>query len=224
MPDASFFPHARPTEEIMQAANSIIVRDAKGNKIPFGSIYEYQKTIVIFVRSFLCVNCRGYARQLSLIPPHALDASGTKIVLIGCGHWKMIRSYREQTSFTGLIYADPTRQLHEALGMTAHSMTGVPRGERPPNYSPPHVTRAQLKYLIKSTIVHPLDTITWKYGNITQLGGEFIFGPGQQCSFAHRMEHRQDHIEVDDLMEQADLLFPVPPIKVLEAHARRVRS
>jgi len=223
MPGVSFLPHVRPTEETMKVASSIIIRDAKGNKIPFGSIYEYQKSIVVFVRTFMCAHCRGYARQLSLIPSQALDTSGTKIVLIGCGHWSAISAYREQTSFAGPIYADPTRQLHEALGMTAHSVTGAPRGERPPSYSPRHARRTQLNYLITSTIVHPLLTLTWKHGNISQLGGEFIFGPGQKCSFAHRMEHKEGHIEVDDLMEQADLLFPVPPVKVLEAHARKFR-
>jgi hypothetical protein len=39
-------------------------------------------------------------------------------------------------------------------------------------------------------IKHP--TLVGKQGNISQLGGDFIFGPGAQCSFAHRMQNTED--------------------------------
>ena len=31
-----------------------------------------------------------------------------------------------------------------------------------------------------------------KQGSISQLGGDFIFGPDAQCIFAHRMRHTED--------------------------------
>lgn len=37
---------------------------------------------------------------------------------------------------------------------------------------------------------HP--TLAGKQGNISQLGGDFILGPGDVCSFAHRMQNTED--------------------------------
>lgn len=37
---------------------------------------------------------------------------------------------------------------------------------------------------------HP--TLVGKQGNISQLGGDFILGPGNVCSFAHRMQNTED--------------------------------
>ncbi|KAJ7686570.1 hypothetical protein B0H17DRAFT_1204235 [Mycena rosella] len=47
-----------------------------------------------------------------------------------------------------------------------------------------------------------------KQGNFTQLGGDFVLGPGNQCNFAHRMQHTEDHVEVADLMKTAAVTLP----------------
>jgi len=47
-----------------------------------------------------------------------------------------------------------------------------------------------------------------KQGNISQLGGEFILGPKNTCSFEHKMQHTEDHAEVAELFQAAGVSFP----------------
>jgi len=40
-----------------------------------------------------------------------------------------------------------------------------------------------------------------KIGNMTQLGGDFVLGPGPICTFAARMQHAEDHVEASELTQ-----------------------
>ncbi|KAH7909063.1 AhpC/TSA antioxidant enzyme-domain-containing protein, partial [Hygrophoropsis aurantiaca] len=120
-------------------------------------------------------------------------------VVVGCGDWQAIRHYKEVTSFPYGINADPTRKLYHALGLTIENLAGTPAGQE------------RRSYLRKGDVANALAS-TWralknpslmgKQGNISQLGGEFVF-KSNECSFASRMQHTQDHTEVDDLMRTA---------------------
>ncbi|KAL8172940.1 UNVERIFIED_CONTAM: hypothetical protein K2H54_035301 [Gekko kuhli] len=44
----------------LRSASSRLVVDADGERIPFGALYEQQKTIVVFVRHFWCYACKEY--------------------------------------------------------------------------------------------------------------------------------------------------------------------
>ncbi|KAH9481709.1 Peroxiredoxin-like 2C [Psilocybe cubensis] len=44
-----------------------------------------------------------------------------------------------------------------------------------------------------------------KGGNVDQLGGEFIFGPGLTCSFAHRMQTTKGHAPIEDVLTAAGI-------------------
>ncbi|KAL1738248.1 hypothetical protein HDZ31DRAFT_51288, partial [Schizophyllum fasciatum] len=44
-----------------------------------------------------------------------------------------------------------------------------------------------------------------RQGKISQLGGEFVLGPGNVCSFASRMQHTEDHVEVAELLKEAGI-------------------
>jgi len=51
-PASSSTATAHLTEAELAAAAELTVFDRNGNKVNFGSLYEYQKTIVVFVREF----------------------------------------------------------------------------------------------------------------------------------------------------------------------------
>lgn len=52
-------------------------------------------------------------------------------------------------------------------------------------------------------------------GKLTQLGGEFVLGPGWTCSFAHRMSNTSDHMEAPDVLRRAGCENPT-----YDEHAR----
>jgi len=202
MSTTPFISDALPSEEQLRAAATIDIRDEQGKKVSFGSIYESQKTVVVFIRHFFCGICQGYVSQLAEIPASTLDAAGVKIAIVGCGDYSLITDYKGTAGFTGQIYADSERELYTALGMTLRNLKGTPEGSLPRSYIP----ESPLKSALASTwdaLKQPMNAIMGKNGDIKQLGGDFVFGPGNQCTYAHRMENTQDHIEVSDLMRHA---------------------
>jgi hypothetical protein len=93
--------------------------------------------------------------ELGKVPKEALDAAGTRIVVIGCGDWPVIKTYRgwflkfsysfllydaEDTwkkkieyaedahNYPYEIYAEPTRELHKILGLGSSIM--IPSGPK----------------------------------------------------------------------------------------------
>ncbi|KIM19349.1 hypothetical protein M408DRAFT_83628, partial [Serendipita vermifera MAFF 305830] len=101
-------------QSTIEKAAKVLVWSENGESVTFGSLFEKQKTIVVFTRHFFCGT---YVEELAKVPKKALDAAGTRIVVIGCGDWSVIKTYREHTGFTSEIYAEPTRTLHGILGL-----------------------------------------------------------------------------------------------------------
>ncbi|KIO22597.1 hypothetical protein M407DRAFT_116751 [Tulasnella calospora MUT 4182] len=95
--------HEPIDQDILDEVAGMLVIDSRGNQIPFGRIYEYQRTVVVFIRHFFCGMCASYVQALAKVPTDALDAAGTKIVLIGCGAWDMIPTYQGQSQSYQLV-------------------------------------------------------------------------------------------------------------------------
>lgn len=192
---------AIPDNETLSRAANLDVVDFKGENVKFGQIIE-RKTIVVFIRHLFCGSCQAYVEQLAKVSQEALDAADTSIVVIGCGEWNPIQSYAETTGFKGRIFADPTRTLYRELGMNIESLERTPAGQERRSYLVLGAF-ANATQSIWKALRHP--SHVGKQGNFAQLGGEFIFGPGTVCSFASRMQHTEDHVEVADLLKAASV-------------------
>ncbi|KAF4612418.1 hypothetical protein D9613_004594 [Agrocybe pediades] len=101
------------------------------------------------------------------------------------------------------MYADPSRKLYRALGMDVENLGKTPSNETKRSY----LTMGALSNIAMSLWRGPIKnpSLIGKNGNISQLGGEFIFGPGSVCSFASRMRHTEDHTEVSELAKEAGI-------------------
>ncbi|PPQ82516.1 hypothetical protein CVT26_013011 [Gymnopilus dilepis] len=136
-----------------------------------------------------------------------LDARGEKHKfgsLLGDG--KTIVVFIKSTNFTWPIYTDPTRKLYHTLGMDVENLEKTPPGQEKKSYLTLSAAKNLAMSLWRGPIKHP--SLVGKNGNISQLGGEFIFGPGNTCSFASRMVHTEDHTEVADLLKEAGIELP----------------
>ncbi|KAJ7030022.1 hypothetical protein C8F04DRAFT_1211834 [Mycena alexandri] len=172
-------PHdALPEASVLELASKCEIEDASGAKVQFGSLFAEQKTVVVFIRHFFCGQ---YVTQLATVPQAALEAASTKL------------HYQDLTGFHGSIYADSSRQLYQTFGLISN-LGVTPSDQEKPSY----ITRGRLAGTWESIKTGPMKdpTLIGKQGNFSQLGGDFVFGPGNQCSFAH-------HIEVADLMRTA---------------------
>ncbi|KAF9061191.1 AhpC/TSA antioxidant enzyme-domain-containing protein [Rhodocollybia butyracea] len=202
-----------PDNDTLSKASDLEVLDFEGKKVSFGSLFTERKMILVFIRHFFCgtpirwQNCQQYVSKLNSEYEklsNALEESNTGMALIGCGDWDLIEKYSEMTGFpSSRIYANPSLGVFHALGMNLQTLARTPAGQKKASYLTEGIVKVTL-----SSAWETLKNIRLfgKQGNIAQLGGEFIMGPGNQCTFAHRMQHTEDHAEIAQLLEGANLV------------------
>ncbi|KAH8992980.1 AhpC/TSA antioxidant enzyme-domain-containing protein [Lactarius akahatsu] len=200
--------HSSPAidAKALETATDIHVFDKKGGKVRFGDIFNDQKTIVVFIRHFFCgVRCCQYVSQLATVRADALEEASTKIVVVGCGDWSLIEGYQKNAGFKGELYANPDRKLYDTLGLVSNLQT-TPKGEERRSYLTRSLLSGTLWSIWRGPLKNPLNV--GKQGNISQNGGDFVFGPGASCSYSSRMKHTEDHVEVSELMKAAGVSYP----------------
>ncbi|KAM3844512.1 peroxiredoxin-like 2C isoform 2-T2 [Vipera latastei] len=155
-----------------------LVEDAVGNRIPFGALYKEQKTIVIFLRHFLCYICKEYVEDLGKIPK------------------KFLQPFCNLTGYPHEIYVDPEREIYKLLGMK--------RGETSSSaVHSPHVKSSLLSGSIKSMWRAMTSPAFDFQGDPAQQGGTFILGPGDEIHFVHLDQNRLDHVPINTVLQLA---------------------
>jgi len=192
-------------KKTLETATDIHVFDSQGRQVRFGNIFADQKTVIVFIRHFFCGSCMQYVSQLATVREDALKEASTQLALVGCGDWKLIENYKRDSEFKGEIYANPDGKLYDALGMISNLRT-TPRGEEKRSYLKRGLLGTTLWSIWRGPFKSP--SHIGKQGNISQLGGDFIFGPGIRCSYLSRMRHTEDHVEVSELMKAAGVTYP----------------
>ncbi|KAJ8082192.1 hypothetical protein AAF712_001821 [Marasmius tenuissimus] len=191
--------------DVLQKASELEVFGPDGERVKFGTLFANRKTVVVFTRHFFCGSCQAYVRQLSAVPVETLDRAGVEVVIIGCGDWQAIAHYATSTGFLGKMYAEPTRELYHALGMDIETLATTPTNQEKRSYIVGSAPKRVLTSLWEGPLKNP--SLIGKQGHFSQLGGDFVLGPGNQCSYAHIMQHTEDHVEVAELMNQAGVKY-----------------
>ncbi|KAH7920370.1 hypothetical protein BV22DRAFT_808796 [Leucogyrophana mollusca] len=213
-----------PDQVATSQAAQLDVLDSEGKPVKFESLLQDKTTVVVFIRHFFCGSCQDYVTQLASVRPEALDAARARLVVIGCGDWQPIQHYKEVTNLQSPIYADPTRALYRALGVTTENLATTPARQERRSYLRKGDVANALASIWRGPFKNP--SLMGKQGNISQLGGEFVFqvrpgkgeggtiggiegdGERMRCTYASRMQHTQDHTEVTDLMRAAGVEYP----------------
>lgn len=103
----------------------------------------------------------------------------------------MIPFYTKETACPFPIYADPTKKLHDALGMTRT----LNMGPKSPEYMQDSVMVNAVKSIFQE---FRSGRKMMKGGDLYQVGGEFVFENGK-VTWCHRMRNTRDHAEVSEL-------------------------
>lgn len=192
----------RPGSVRSLATDSTVKTAAKSKRVAVGGEENFvpgRKTVVFFIRTFWCGQCQDYTlASLSQLDPSAIHAQGLNVIVVAHGSWKIIKRYREVLKCPFPIYVDQSRRLYRLLGMTKLSGDfgkADERGAYNRNPVPKQIVLGLKNALFKMPLKNP--------GNLSQLGGEFVFGPGLVCDFAHRMSNRSDHMEAPDVLDRA---------------------
>ncbi|KAF9649459.1 hypothetical protein BDM02DRAFT_3142497 [Thelephora ganbajun] len=223
-------PREIPSQEIILAVSELDVLGENGRAVTFGSLFEQQKTLAVFIRALYVQTTfwlflmswqpQSYMMQLASIPRKELGDANVQLIVIGCGSWDVIPSYKEITGFNGEVYADPSRSIFRTLELKSgfQGLTLTPLGQKKKSY----ITRVtnntpwySIRGLIRAFIKNP--RFVGKIGNMTQLGGDFVFGPGPICTFASRMQHAEDHVEVSELTQHLGISARPPSLSQMLA-------
>jgi|ERR1712150_12372 len=168
------------------------VWDEYRQNIRFGDLYKDQRTIVIFIRHFLCYISKEYIDDLAKVPMRNVSAAGVRIVIIGCGQSKFVEPFRKLTGCPYEVFVDPACHIHKKFNL----IQGVN----------PAIKAKESKH-VKSGVVMGVLKSTWRsmyyrefQGDTRQQGGAFILGPGNQIHHQHIEQTPTDHIPINDLL------------------------
>ncbi|KAL1743848.1 AhpC/TSA antioxidant enzyme-domain-containing protein, partial [Schizophyllum fasciatum] len=196
--DNIFKENRLPTAEQLELAARLTVTSEAGVQVPFYSLWKDQRTIVVFIRHFWCPMCQDYMFSISRsVSAQALRRAGVELVVISNGSYKMIPSYRKIFRTPFALYTDPTHAVYSAMGMTIQSLAKGPR----PSYIK-HGMAGGIAMVVGNAFKTGMPLFE-DGGDISQLGGEFIMGPGLSCSFAHRMRYTRAHTSILTVVAEA---------------------
>ncbi|XP_068994978.1 peroxiredoxin-like 2C [Embiotoca jacksoni] len=174
-----------------------LIYDRHGVAVPFKTLYGDRKSVIIFVRTFLCYSCKEYVDDLSKVPREALQGADIRLVVIGQSAHHHIEPFCLLTGYSYEIYVDPERCIYQKLGMkreekfidSAHPSPHVKSG----------VFMGQMKSIWRAMRSHAFDF----QGDPHQQGGAIIAGPGSQVHFLHFDMNRLDHMPITWLLQLA---------------------
>ncbi|KAL1940249.1 hypothetical protein VTO73DRAFT_9201 [Trametes versicolor] len=204
----TFDEYAGLSREQIGRAAALTVIAQNGLRVQFGELFRDRRTIVIFIRHFWCPNCQDYMYSISRnVDVEALKRAGIDFILIGNGSHGMIKSYRHIFRTPIPMFTDPSLRLHAALGMTLRTNDPGPDSEKG-DYCR-HGPIGGLAMVVRNAL--RVGMPVWeKGGDASQLGGEFVLGPGLGCSFAHRMTTTRSHAPILDVLMGAGYHFSIP--------------
>ncbi|XP_060092395.1 peroxiredoxin-like 2C isoform X2 [Heteronotia binoei] len=157
----------------LRDASSLLVVDAAGKRIPFGALYEQQKTIAVFLR----------------------DAN-VRLVVIGQSSHHHIKPFCNLTGYPYEMFVDPEREIYRTLGMKRGeaSITSA---------QSPHVKSNLLSGSIKSMWRAMASPAFDFQGDPAQQGGTLILGPGNKIHFVHLDRNRLGHAPINTVLQLA---------------------
>ncbi|KAF9818580.1 hypothetical protein IEO21_02685 [Rhodonia placenta] len=198
-----FDEYAIPTREQLKHAASLPVVAQNGIRVQFGELFKSRRTVICFLRHFWCPADQDYMYSVAReVDPEALRHAGLDLVFVGLGSPAMIKSYKQIWRMPFLIYTDPTLRLHAALGMTRRTQDAGSEFERG-EYAR-HGPLGGLAMVVRNAI--RVGMPVWeKGGDVTQLGGEFVLGPGPTCLYTHRMRTTRSHAPILHVLSAAGL-------------------
>ncbi|KAK6359642.1 hypothetical protein TWF696_000786 [Orbilia brochopaga] len=194
-------PSQLPSQPEWDLALKLPIQDADGNTHTFESLIqpdrETDTVLVIFIRHFFCGLCQNYVESLSpLLTPETLKTRKTRLIIIGCGGYRMINEYAEDLKTPFPIYTDHSRAIYKAFGMG--------RTWRGPAKKPAYVRTGVVqmglkafKHVARSTI-H--GGVFWEAGDMSQVGGEWVVRNGR-IEWGHRMPDTAGHMSPEEIWD-----------------------
>ncbi|XP_013858113.1 thioredoxin-like protein AAED1 [Austrofundulus limnaeus] len=190
-------PGTQTVEIDLREVEDCFIYDRRGNSFPFKSLYQDRKSVIIFVRNFLCYSCKEYVDDLSKVPKEALKDAGIRLVVIGQSAFCHIEPFCLLTGYPYEMYVDPERCIYQKLGMKREET--FTDSARPSPHVKSGLLMGQMKSIWRAMTGPAFDF----QGDLSQQGGAIIAGPGSQVHFCHFDMNHLDHMPIPWLLQLA---------------------
>ncbi len=158
-------------------------------------LWRRRRVVLAWLRHFGCRFCKQQAVAMERIRKN-LEENDVGVIVVAIGTPEQIPKFRAETGFAGDIWVDkdPDRPL-------SYRLMQLKRGTVE-EIIYPEGARAAAEVATKDGFVDggyasaTLNAITQTNdytGDILQVGGVFVLGPGNVCDFAYRSKHAGDH-------------------------------
>ncbi|GAC1678071.1 MAG: hypothetical protein PVS2B2_14930 [Candidatus Acidiferrum sp.] len=161
----------------------IILPDVEGHDLRLGTLWSRQPVVVGFLRHYGCLFCRERVAQL-LEGESLFRSKGGSLALIGLGDRELASVFRKETGLTCPLFIDEKREAYRAAGLGTGSILHFIR---------PSYRKSQQRALAAGHRLHGSGK------NPFQLGGSFVFAPGNVDRFAHVSETFGDNAPIEEL-------------------------
>ena len=163
----------------------VTLPDADGREIRLGSLWENQSAVIVFLRHYGGIFCREHVAQLRERESE-IRAKGAAISLGDRNYAKM---FQEDTGIDFPLLIDENRKAYEIAGLKQANIFHILRSDN---------AAARKRAKSGGHSRHKLGK------NPFQLGGTFIFGPGNVDRFAHLSKTFGDNASVAQVLEALD--------------------
>eukprot|EP00128_Syssomonas_multiformis_P014837 Colp12_sorted_trinity150504_noHs@1235 len=183
----------------MPVVTSPVVLDEEGNKVPLLTLWQDEQILLCFLRHLGCIFCHELAHGLNTIYDE-LTAKDIKVIVVSIGTPGQAREFKKITNFKGAIYVDPDTSSNGQL--LSYDLFRLNHADKE---IPASVWAKGAELKTQGFDNHPhLDGAEAQYtGNILQLGGIFLMGPGNNCDYSYRSKYIGDHPLIEDIKEAA---------------------
>ena len=132
------------------------------------------------------MHCRDHAVQLHRAREQ-FEAAGVRLALIGQATPRHAAHFRRKLELDVPVLADEERRTYKLAGLRRGGVTQLVG---------PRAVLAGVKHGARSGVVQGRII-----GDVTQLGGAMVIGPGDEVLFEHRSRNAGDTIEPEELLE-----------------------
>lgn len=158
--------------------------DADGQKVRLGSLWERQPAVLVFLRHYGCIFCREHVAQLRE-REQEFRVQGANLAAVGMGDAVYACRFREQTGIDFPLLIDEHRLAYRAARLRSANLLHLVWTEN---------KKARDRARAAGHHQHELGQHPF------QLGGSFVFGPGNVDRFAHESQTFGDNTTPDELL------------------------
>uniref|UniRef100_A0A8C7ZNN6 Peroxiredoxin like 2C n=1 Tax=Oryzias sinensis TaxID=183150 RepID=A0A8C7ZNN6_9TELE len=178
----------------LQEAEDCLIYDRHGVSIPFKSLFQDRKVIIVFVR----VGKNGFHTGSKKPNSQTSIKKNEQLLLFHiCQNNHSCSPFCLLTGYSYEMYVDPERCIYQKLGMKREETFTESANPSP------HVKSGLLMGQLKS-IWRAMTSPAFDFqGDMYQQGGALIVGPGSQVHFCHFDMNRLDHIPINWLLQLA---------------------